>query len=97
MKTRKVSKEEWDFEVKRVIRTRKANRQKMQRTKYLLYEKILGKYMPVPYLLGVAAAVLLIVIYGWTEFFKFFLSWVVSVTIIATLAYHLWKYYEEKI
>ena len=94
---RKISKEEWDFEVKRALKIRELNTEKMKRSKYAYFDLHVKKWMPLPIIIGVIAALLLFYFYGINEFFKFFLSWIVSMTIIATAAYYLWKHYEKKV
>lgn len=97
MTIRKLSKEQWAYEINRSKRVRTNQRRKMQRAKFHYYDKIISRLMPLPFMIGGIAIVLLILLYGWNEFFKFFLSWCVSLTFVATGAYYIWKYYESKI
>ena len=93
---RKISKAEWDFEVKRALKIRELNTEKMRRSKYTYFETYMKKWMPLPIIIGLIAALSLLYFYGIKEFFKFFLSWIVNMTIIATAAYYLWKYFEKQ-
>jgi hypothetical protein len=95
--SRKVTKEEWEFEVNRAMKVRKVQAAKMKQAKYAYFNNIIKKIMPFPYIIGGAAVITLYVLYGWKEFLKFFLSWVVSMTLIATAAYYIWKHYEEEL
>lgn len=94
---RKLSKEQWAYEIQRAMRVRDGQRSHMRRAKYQYFDRLFGKLLWLPYLLGLLAIILLVAIYGWREFFKFFLGWIVSLTIVAAGAYHLWKYYERQI
>lgn len=97
MPTRKLSKEQWEFEIKRALRVRDAQRERMRKAKYRYFERFLGRFLILPYVIGLSAIVALIYFYGWQEFFKFFLSWIVSLTLVAAGAYYLWKYYERQL
>jgi len=97
MSVRKLSKEAWSFEVQRAMKMRENNREKLRAAKWAYYERVVGRLMPIPYLIGAGAAIALLLMYGWAEFLKFFLGWIVSLTIIASGAYHLWKYYERRL
>ena len=95
--TRKLTPQQWEFEIKRALRVRESQQRKMRKAKFAFFEKVLGKTLPLSMAIGLTAAVLLIVLYGWREFFKFFLGWIVSLTLVATGAYYLWKHYEKKL
>jgi len=97
MEIRRLSQREWEFEVRRALKVREQNQQRFKRVKYHYYEDVIGQIMPLPYILGGAAVVALLLIYGVEEFFKFFLSWTVSITIVATIMYHLWKHFERQV
>jgi len=97
MTPRKLTMEEWAYETNRAQQVRTVQRQKMGRAKFVYYERIIGRLMPLPYIIGGVAIILIIVLYGWAEFFKFFLSWCVSVTLVATAAYYVWKHYEREL
>ena len=97
METRRLSQREWEYQVKSALRTHEQKKIKMRNTKYHYYEDVIGQIMPLPYILGGAAVIALLVIYGVGEFFKFFLSWTVSLTIISTLAFHVFKRLEKEI
>ncbi len=94
---RKVSPEQWSYEIHRAMEVRKANKVKAQRLKFRYYERVLGKLMPVPIVIGLTAIVLLIKFYGWQDLGKLALSWVVSVTIISTVVYHMFKRFEAEV
>jgi hypothetical protein len=97
MSVRKLSKEQWAFEVKRAMTVRDRQQKKMRQAKFLYFERILDKALPISILIGLTAMSLLVWLYGWVEFFKFFLSWIVSLTLVATGAYYLWKSYEKQL
>lgn len=95
--TRKLSKQQWEFEIRRAMRVRESQRRKLRKAKFAVYERSVGRALPLSILLGLIAATALILLYGWREFFKFFLSWCVSLTLVATGAYYLWKHYEKAV
>ncbi len=97
MSVRRLTKEEWAYEIQRAERLRDVQRVKLKRAKYVYVDRLFGRLMPLPYIIGFSAAVTLFLLYGWREFLKFFLSWCVSLTLVATGAYHLWKYYEKQL
>ncbi len=97
MPTRKLNQQQWEFEIKRAMRVKDAQQRRMRKAKFAYFERYLSKFMPLPIILGLLALFLLIHLYGWREFFKFFLSWIVSLTLVATGAYYLWKYYERRL
>ena len=94
---RKVSPEEWSYEINRAMQVRKTHRKKAARLKFRYYERVLSKLMPVPIVIGLTAIVLLVKFYGWQDLGKLALSWVVSVTIISTIVYHMFKRFEEEL
>lgn len=95
--TMKISKEQWKYEVTRAIRIREDNKKKLRKHKYKYYDKVLSKYMPLPFIIGFICIILLIIIYGWSEFFKFLLAWIVNLTIIAAIAFYIWRHVEDKL
>lgn len=97
MAIRRLTKEEWAYEIERAKHVRTSQRVKLKKAKFVYFDKLINKIIPLPYIIGATAIILLIVLYGWKEFFKFFLSWCVSLTLVATGAYYLWKYYEKQI
>ena len=97
MTVRKLSKEQWAYEIQRAEQVRGVQRIKIRKAKYAYFDHYVSKMMPLPYIIGITAALLLLILYGWAEFFKFFLSWCVSFTIVATGAYYVWKYYERQL
>lgn len=97
MSVRKLSKQQWAFEIKRAMRVRDAQNKKLREAKFTYYERFIGKALPLSIFLGLAAIFLLIWLYGWREFFKFLLSWIVSLTLVATGAYYLWRTYEKQL
>lgn len=94
---RKLSSREWEFEVKRALKVRESQKERMRKQKFKFFEKVLNKALPLSILIGLTAITLIITIYGWREFFKFLLSWMVSLTLVATGAYYLWKSYEKEL
>jgi prepilin signal peptidase PulO-like enzyme (type II secretory pathway) len=94
---RKVTPEEWAYEINRSIKVRDAQRQRARHLKFRYYENVLSKLMPVPIIIGFTAIILLMHFYGWKELGKMALSWVVSVTIISTLVYHMFKRFEAEV
>jgi len=97
MPVRKLTHDQWAYEIKRAESVRGIQREKIKSAKFVYFDKVIGKFMPLPYIIGIGAAALLFFLYGPKEFFKFFLSWCVSVTLVATGAYYVWKYYEKQI
>ena len=97
MAVRKLSQEEWAYEINRASQVRNVQRQKMTHAKFTYVDRYISRLMPLPYIIGGIAIFLLIYLYGWAEFFKFFLSWCVSLTLVATGAYYVWKYYERQL
>lgn len=97
MAVRKLSREQWAYEISRAQKVRDVQREKLRQTKFQYYEHVVSRLMPLPYLIGGTAIILLIVLYGWGVFFEFFLSWCVSFTLVATAAYYLWKHYEKEL
>ena len=95
MPPRKLSKAQWEFEIKRAMRVREAQQARMRRAKYRYVDNVMRRFLFLPLIIGLAAMVALLVIYGWKEFFKFLLAWTVSLTLVATGAYYLWKRYEK--
>lgn len=94
---RRLSTQEWAYEIRRALRVREEQRRRMQKAKYAYAERFLGRLIVLPVLLGIGAMTAMVLLYGWREFFKFLLSWVVSLTLVAMGAYYLWKYYERKL
>jgi hypothetical protein len=97
MTIRKLSQEEWAYEINRAMQVRDVQRQKMSKAKFTYVDRVIRRLLPLPYIIGAIAIFLLIYLYGWAEFFKFFLSWCVSLTLVATGAYYVWKYYERQL
>ncbi|MBR9702428.1 hypothetical protein GOV10_00185 [Candidatus Woesearchaeota archaeon] len=95
MSVRKLSKNEWSFEVRRALKFREQQKKQIKKSKYAYIDKVLGKWMPLPYLLGLVAAFSLFFFFGWKEFLKFFLGWIVSLTLVAGGAYYIWRRYEK--
>lgn len=94
---RKLTKSEWEWEVKRAMAVRAGQKKQLRKAKFAYFEKYLGKLMPLPIIIGLLAVFLIVYIYGWREFFKLFLSWIVSLTLVATGAYYIWKQYEQQL
>jgi hypothetical protein len=97
MPVRKLSKEQWAYEIQRAGHVRDVQRVKIREAKFHYFEHYIGRWMPLPYLIGATAAAMLYILYGPKEFFKFFLSWCVSLTIVMTTGYYIWKYYERQL
>jgi hypothetical protein len=94
---RKVSPEQWAYEINRATQLRMMQKQKAKSLKFHYYDTVLSKLMPLPIIIGIAAILLILHFYGWRDLGKLALSWVVSVTIISTLVYHMFKKFEAEI
>jgi len=94
---RKVSPEQWAYEVNRAVQLRQTQRTKARSLKFQYYETFLSKFMPVPLLVGATAIILIVYFYGWQDLGKLALSWIVSVTIISTFVYHMFKRFEAEL
>lgn len=94
---RKVTSEQWAYEINRAIKVRDTQKRRARTLKFKYYEDVLSKLMPVPILIGITAIILLMSLYGWRELGKLALSWVVSITIISTLVYHMFKRFEAEL
>ncbi len=94
---RKVTPEQWAYEINRAVQVRDAQKKRARQLKFHYYEDVLSKVMPVPIIIGLTAIILLMYFYGWKELGKLALSWIVSVTIISTLVYHMFKKFEEEL
>ena len=94
---RKVSPEQWAYEINRAAQVRMAQKQKARSLKFRYYETFLSRLMPLPILIGSTAIILIVYFYGWQDLGKMALSWVVSITIISTLVYHMFKRFEAEL
>jgi hypothetical protein len=94
---RKVSPEQWAYEINRAAQVRVAQKQKARNLKFRYYETVLSKLMPLPLLIGATAIILIVYFYGWRDLGKLALSWVVSVTLISTIVYHMFKRFEAEL
>jgi len=94
---RKVTPQQWAYEINRAIKVRDTNKKRARKLKYRYYERVLSKLMPVPIIIGLTAIILLLSFYGWKELGKLALSWLVSVTIISTIVYHMFKRFEAEL
>jgi hypothetical protein len=94
---RKVSPEQWAYEINRAAHVRMMQKEKARKLKFHYYEEYLSKLMPLPILIGGAAILLIIHFYGWQDLGKLALSWLVSVTIISTIIYHMFKRFEAEL
>ena len=74
----KLSPGEWAQEVERALR-----RSEIVRKKRLVSK--LQRFLPVPIIIGVVAAILLITFYGWRDFFLRVLSATIAATIVTTM------------
>jgi hypothetical protein len=93
---RKVSPEQWAYEVNRAAQLRTVQRHKARALKFKYYDNVLSNLMPVPLLIGATAIILIVYFYGWQDLGKLALSWIVSITIISTLVYHMFKRFEAE-
>lgn len=93
---RKVSPEQWAYEINRSVQLRMTQKQKARQLKFHYYDKFLSQFMPIPILIGITAIILIVYFYGWQDLGKLALSWTVSVTIISTLIYHMFKRFEAE-
>jgi hypothetical protein len=94
---RKMSPEQWAYEINRAMQVRTAQKTKARSLKFRYYENVLSRLMPVPILVGITAIILIVYFYGWQDLGRLALSWVVSVTIISTLMYHMFKRFEAEL
>jgi hypothetical protein len=94
---RKVSPEQWAYEISRASQLRNVQRHKARQLKFRYYDTFLSKLMPVPIIVGLAAIVLIVHFYGWMDLGKLALSWIVSVTLISTVVYHMFKRFEAEL
>ena len=94
---RKVSPEQWAYEINRSVQLRKTQKHKARMLKYHYYDTFLSKLMPVPLLVGATAIILIVYFYGWKDLGKLALGWIVSVTIISSIIYHMFKKFESEI
>lgn len=97
MVVRKLTQEQWAYEINRAKQVRDVQRQKITFAKFRYFDTVISRVMPLPYIVGAIAIFLIIYLYGWAEFFKMFLGWCVSLTLVATGAYYIWKYYERQL
>ena len=95
MAVRKLTQDEWAYEINRALQVRDVQRQKLSQTKFHYFDQVIRRLLPLPYIIAAIAIFLLIYLFGWTVFFEFFLSWCVSLTLVATGSYYVWKYYEK--
>ena len=94
---RKVTPEQWAYEITRAFKLRDQQKRRARRLKFRYYDRVLSKLMPVPIVIGLTAIILLMHFYGLRELGKLALSWVVSVTIISTIVYHMFKRFEAEL
>jgi hypothetical protein len=94
---RKVSPEQWAYEINRATQMRLVQKHKARHLKFHYYDTFLSKLMPIPLLIGATAILLIIHFYGWQDLGKLALSWLVSVTIISTIVYHMFKKFEAEL
>jgi hypothetical protein len=94
---RKVSPEQWAYEINRASQLRFSQKAKARALKFRYYDVFLSKLMPLPILIGLTAIILIVYFYGWQDLGKLALSWIVSVTIISTLVYHMFKRFEAEL
>jgi len=94
---RKVSPEQWAYEINRAAQVRLTQRQRARTLKFRYYDSVLSKFMPLPLLIGITAIILIVHFYGWQDLGKLALSWIVSITIISTLVYHMFKRFEAEL
>lgn len=94
---RKVSPNEWAYEINRAKQLRLVQRKKAGALKFRYYENVLSKLMPVPIIVGATAIILIVYFYGWQDLGRMALSWLVSVTIISTFVYHMFKRFEAEL
>ncbi|MDD9954532.1 MAG: hypothetical protein OXR66_09465 [Candidatus Woesearchaeota archaeon] len=94
---RKVSQNQWAYEINRAMQLRLSQKKRARKLKYRYYENILDRVMPVPIIIGVTAIILIFTFYGWKELGKLALSWTVSVTLISTIVYNMFKKFEAEL
>ena len=94
---RKVSPEQWAYVINRSIQLRMNQKQKARQLKFRYYDKFLSQFMPLPIFIGLTAIILIVYFYGWQDLGKLALSWLVSVTLISTFLYHMFKRFEAEL
>lgn len=94
---RKVSPDEWAYEINRAMQVRVVQKKRARRMKYRYYEKVLDRLMPLPIIIGLTAVILVVYFYGWKDLARMALSWTVSITIISTIIYHMFKKFESEL
>jgi Na+-translocating ferredoxin:NAD+ oxidoreductase RnfD subunit len=94
---RKVSPEQWAYEINRSIQLRMTQKTKARQLKFRYYDKFISQIMPLPVIIGLTAIILIVYFYGWRDLGKLALSWLVSVTIISTFVYHMFKRFEAEL
>ena len=81
----------WEEQVRYALHHRETIKAMRERKEKLQKKKNLRKIVPIPILVGVLAALLMYYMYGGDALFKSFLSWVIGLTLIATIIAYLPK------
>jgi hypothetical protein len=79
VKTKKITKKEWEA----FIRIAKAEQKRASHKTYDFLE-ITWRYLPVPILIGLLAAFLMVHFYGWRALWENLLAWAIGLTVITT-------------
>jgi pheromone shutdown protein TraB len=81
----------WEQQVRYALNHRETIKSMRERKEKLEKKRNLRKLVPIPILVGVLAALLMYYMYGGDVLFKAFLSWIIGLTLIATIIAYLPK------
>tara|TARA_Y100000310_G_C20338152_1_gene648502 strand:- start:140 stop:424 length:285 start_codon:yes stop_codon:yes gene_type:complete len=81
----------WEEQVRYALHHQATIKGMQERREKLEKKKNIRKLVPIPILVGVLAAVLMYYIYGGDALLRSFLSWVIGLTLIATIIAYLPK------
>ena len=77
---------EWEAAIKRAIeKDPKLGHPVNERRRNDYYGPLLKKYIQIPVIIGIAAAVISYYLYGGVELLKKFLDWMIGITLFATI------------
>ncbi len=90
MASKKMNKEEWAREIEKARRKSEVEKGK-EKAEYI------HKFIPVTLIIGVVASILMILLFGWRDFLRTALSWVIGVTIVTTIVATFAEKFQEKL
>ena len=76
---------DWEHVLKEAIENKSIQLIKKEKRSYERYLSMLRKLVAIHIILGIAAAIILYLNFGWEELIKTFLSWVIGITLVATI------------